>query len=127
VLPILLFYCRVVVVGCRATYYYLLLLPLSLLLLCHVVLPIFILFSLLLSCHVVLPNIPVYCRVIYCIIFADQQTRTTTILNCVYHKMRDLGGRGAGKKIRSRGKSLTTEASAFYAKGLVGKPIVNAT
>jgi hypothetical protein len=85
VLPIMLFYCRVIVMWFRATYYliltwscrgvscYLLLLVFVVSVAVVVVVSCYLFYFILsLSCHVVLPIMLVDCRVVYCIIFANR-------------------------------------------------------
>jgi hypothetical protein len=132
VLPIMLCYCRVVVMGCPATYYlvllswscrgvscYLLLFLLSLSLSCRVVsCYLFYFLLLLLLYHVVLPIMLVDCCVLYCIILPDRRSRTTTILNCVYLEMGNLGGRGARKRLRCvRGNISKLNRQIFLQRG----------
>jgi hypothetical protein len=118
----MLFYCVVVVVWCRDTYYAVLLscslvLPI-IIFYCRVVLPIIIFHCrvVVVSCHVVLPIMLFYCCVANCIIIDDPPTRMTTILNCVYLDMRDLGGRGARKRLRCAGSNISKPNVRFLCK-----------
>jgi hypothetical protein len=107
VIPIILFYCRGVVVESRATYYYYLLS--CRVVSCRVVSCLVVLCYLFLSLlfHVVLPIMLVDCRVVYYIIFPARRSRKTTILNCVYLEMRNLGGRGARKSLQCAGSNIS--------------------